>query len=58
MRGRHVRTLANGVAPAGEHVAGWDLADDAGLRVGAGLYFARVSVEGIGQATTRLTILH
>ena len=31
--------------PAGEHVLNWNLRDEAGRPVGAGLYFARYEVE-------------
>jgi hypothetical protein len=41
-QGRCVRTLADGVRGAGEQAATWDLRDDAGRAVGAGLYFARL----------------
>jgi hypothetical protein len=44
--GRRVRMLAQGAQPAGEHTAPWDLRDDAGRAVGAGLYFARFEAEG------------
>ncbi len=44
--GRRVRTLVAGVRAAGEHAPRWDLSDDAGRAVGAGLYFARLEVEG------------
>jgi hypothetical protein len=43
--GRRVRRLVDGVLPAGEHTAAWDLRDDAGRAVGAGLYFARLEHE-------------
>lgn len=44
--GRRVRTLVAGVRAAGEHAPRWDLSDDAGRAVRAGLYFARLEVEG------------
>lgn len=44
--GRRVRELANGVQQAGEHSSAWDLSDDGGRAVGAGLYFARFEAEG------------
>ncbi len=44
--GRLVRTLASGEQVAGEHAVAWDLRDDTGHAVGAGLYFARMDAEG------------
>jgi hypothetical protein len=39
--GRAVRVVDPGVLGAGRHVVRWDGNDDAGSRVGAGIYFAR-----------------
>ena len=44
--GRRVRELASGAQAAGEHALAWDLRDEAGRSVGAGLYFARLEAEG------------
>jgi outer membrane receptor protein involved in Fe transport len=44
--GRRVREVASGVQPAGQHAYVWDLRDQAGRAVHAGLYFARLEVEG------------
>ena len=44
--GRQVRELASGRQTAGEHVLDWDLRDEFGHAVGAGLYFARLELEG------------
>jgi len=44
--GRRVRVLDNGMETAGTHTATWDLRDDAGHAVNAGLYFARFEAEG------------
>jgi hypothetical protein len=52
--GRRVRLLASGVSAAGEHAAAWDLRDDGGNAVGAGLYFARL--EAGGRTFTRRVI--
>jgi flagellar hook assembly protein FlgD len=46
LSGRHVRELSSGVRTAGEHVISWDLHDEAGRAVGAGLYFAQLRTEG------------
>jgi hypothetical protein len=44
--GGRARTLVQGARVAGEHAAPWDLSDDEGHVVGAGLYFARLEAEG------------
>ena len=44
--GRRVRQLASGAQAAGDHSIGWDLRDDAGRAVGAGMFFARLDTEG------------
>jgi len=44
--GRRVRELASGARAAGEQAIGWDLRDEAGHLVHAGLYFARLEAEG------------
>jgi len=38
--GRRVRELASGARPAGEQAIAWDLRDERGYEVSAGLYFA------------------
>jgi len=54
--GRRVRELGSGAQPAGNHVIAWDLRDEAGRAVGAGLYFARLRTEG-HQLTQRILAL-
>ncbi|NOT32839.1 MAG: hypothetical protein HOP12_01580 [Candidatus Eisenbacteria bacterium] len=44
--GRRVRTLESALRPPGEHQARWDLSNDAGRPVKAGVYFARLEAEG------------
>ena len=44
--GRRVRTLLVGMASAGRRTVEWDLRDDAGRAVGAGLYFAELAASG------------
>jgi len=46
LSGRRVRVLAEGSQPVGEHSVAWDLRDDSGRALGAGLYFARFEAEG------------
>jgi len=44
--GREVRTLVRAALPAGLRSATWDGRDARGARAGAGVYFARLAVEG------------
>lgn len=47
LRGRHVRTLADGTKPAGEVLLNWDGRDGEGRRVPTGVYFLRgVTTQG------------
>ena len=43
--GRAVKRLLDTSLPAGRHAVTWDATDDAGARVGAGVYFARVKTD-------------
>lgn len=45
--GRHVRTLADGISAAGEHVHPFALTDDSGRELPAGLYLARLAAAGV-----------
>ncbi len=47
--GRQVRSLVNGAAAAGRHVANWDGRDDAGRRVTSGVYFAKMEAGSFTQ---------
>ena len=47
MAGRRVRGLISGSRPAGEHAVTWDLRDERGQAVRAGLYFARLEAQGL-----------
>jgi len=51
VRGRNVRTLLREARGAGAHDAAWDLRDDAGRRVPAGVYLVRVAAgqEAVGR---------
>jgi hypothetical protein len=57
VNGRRVRTLVDGVTPAGENHAAWDLGDESGRAVGAGLYFLRLAVAGVGQRAARVMVV-
>lgn len=48
-QGRHVRTLFEGDAAAGAHAESWDLRDERGGAVAAGLYFARLAHGGVAE---------
>jgi hypothetical protein len=54
--GRAVRTLVNGALEAGVRDLVWDLADDTGRRVPAGLYFLRANVGSL-RATHRVIVV-
>ena len=45
-QGRLVRVLESGARPAGQYATSWDLRDQRGRPVGAGLYFAKLEVGG------------
>ena len=45
-QGRLVRVLESGARPAGRYATTWDLRDQSGRPVGAGLYFAKLEVAG------------
>jgi hypothetical protein len=53
--GRLVRTLADGVRPAGAHAAIWDGRDTAGRVLASGIYFCRLETPGF--MTTRKLML-
>jgi hypothetical protein len=54
--GRRVRLLADSAWPAGSGSVTWDLADETGRRVPAGLYLVRMRAGAVGK-TTRLIVL-
>jgi hypothetical protein len=54
--GRRVREVASGAYGAGRYVVGWDLEDERGRAVAAGLYFARLEA-GATSVTRRLIVL-
>ncbi len=43
--GRHVRTLAEGLLPPGQHRVAWDGRDDEGRAAATGIYFVRLDAE-------------
>lgn len=45
LRGALVRTLLNGVVPAGHHATTWDGTDDAGAAVASGVYVVKIDAE-------------
>jgi hypothetical protein len=56
LQGRQVRSLVDANVDAGQHSVSWDARDDDGARVGAGLYWARLEVDG-RTLFRRLTVL-
>jgi len=59
VRGRVVRTLADGALTAGEHALSWNGRDDAGRVVASGVYFARCQrgARGTAADSRRLVLL-
>jgi hypothetical protein len=55
-QGRRVRTLVAGPLPSGEHVARWDLLDERGAPVPAGVYFASLTCAGATRNTRLVTL--
>lgn len=54
--GRLVRVLADGMTPAGRHIAVWDRRTDRGARAAAGVYFCDLRV-GALRMTRRIVLL-
>jgi hypothetical protein len=50
-QGRRVRTLSDGEENAGPHEAAWDGRDEGGAPAASGVYFIRVSWNGVTRAT-------
>jgi flagellar hook assembly protein FlgD len=46
LAGRRVRTLVEGLSPAGRHVDRWDARDQSGRSVASGVYFVVLEAEG------------
>jgi flagellar hook assembly protein FlgD len=57
LTGRRVHTIAEGGYPAGGFRLAWDGRGDDGAPVGSGLYYVRLSGDGIGRMTARLAVL-
>ncbi|MFN0150150.1 MAG: FlgD immunoglobulin-like domain containing protein [bacterium] len=55
--GRRVRSVASGRFQVGVQTAEWDGRDESGVSVAAGTYFARLTGNGVANATERLTIV-
>jgi hypothetical protein len=56
VQGRQVRAVESGERAAGFHAVSWDGRDEAGARVLAGVYFARLTVDGVPIGTRRLVM--
>lgn len=55
LRGQKIRTLAEGILPAGKHQVLWDGQDQTGRRAASGIYFMRL--EQSGRAVTQKAVL-
>jgi hypothetical protein len=56
VNGQLVKTLVNGVVPAGQQTVAWDGTDVAGNKVARGVYFCRMHTEGFS-ANQKLVML-
>ncbi len=56
IRGRHIKTLADGLRQAGRHSVRWHGDDDSGQGVPAGVYFVRLMADGM-QRSIKVTLL-
>jgi flagellar hook capping protein FlgD len=56
VQGRQVRVVESGSREAGFHAVSWDGRDDAGAPVFAGVYYARLTVEGVVIGTRRIVM--
>ena len=56
VQGRQVRVVDTGSRPAGFHVVSWDGRDETGGFVGSGVYYARLTVEGVVIGTRRIVM--
>ena len=56
LAGRVVRTLANGVLPAGYHQRVWDGRTQRGVMAASGVYFYRLEVGGAVQQRKMLIL--
>jgi hypothetical protein len=54
--GRVVRTVLDGMEPAGTHVAAWNGRTDSGRRAAPGVYFARLE-DGVRRQTLRVSLV-
>ena len=57
VRGRQVRRFAEAVLGPGRHHVDWDGLDSGGRRVAGGVYFLRVSVDGLIASHRKLTLV-
>ena len=55
--GRLVRVIAKGMRPSGYHTATWDLSDERGRRVAAGVYLIRLDVDGRKVESRKVTVV-
>ena len=56
VQGRHVRVIESGERAAGFHAVSWDGRDEAGALVLAGVYYARLTVDGVAIGTRRIVM--
>lgn len=57
VRGTNVRTLVDGWQDAGRHATVWDGKDGAGAARSSGVYFYKLTTDGVAVATKRMVLL-
>jgi hypothetical protein len=50
VNGRLIRGLVKDTRPAGRHTASWNGRDDAGVKVGSGIYFYQLTAAGVAES--------
>jgi hypothetical protein len=55
--GRRVRTVLDGPMTRGGHVVAWDTRNSAGRHVAAGVYWARLIVDGKSLGAKKMVVL-
>jgi flagellar hook assembly protein FlgD len=55
-QGRHIRTLADDLLPAGNHTARWDGLTEEGAPLADGVYYLRLTIAGLSIASQGMVL--